>query len=163
MPQFILSSALGSGMDSDDEVCIPITTRHYKWSCNISGSVAEFPSTVIDMLDCGAHVVLIDLSLVKSLCLCCFCLPKPISVTAALQEGGVKAKELYEYVKLSVSSTNNAWTLNTFIAVLTPNLCVPLLLGSLFLELNHIVMDFKAGTTIDKLCGYDLLNPPKIK
>lgn len=45
-------------------------------------------------------------------------------------------------------------------AVVTPKLCVPLLLGLPFLSINHIVADFKLCSAIDKTNDYDLLNPP---
>jgi hypothetical protein len=159
------SAVLGSGSDSgdDDEVCTPIILRHFKWSCNLFGTVADFPITVNGMLDCGAHIVLIDPGLVEKLKIHRFKLNKPIPVTVAIQEDGIKVSHLYEYGKLSVSSPNNAWMSSTIKAVLAPNLCVPLLLGSPFLVSNHIVMDFKAGTAIDKCCGYNLLNPPALK
>jgi hypothetical protein len=161
----MLTSVLGNGSDSgseDDEVGTPITSHHYKWICNIWGNISNDPVTVNTLLDCRAHVVLIELSVVEKLGLCCFQLFKPLPVSNTLHEAGVKASQLLEYIKITVFSKDSAWTSSTIKAVITSNLCTPLLLGTPFLQFNHIVMDFKAGTAIDKRCNYNLLNPPKI-
>jgi hypothetical protein len=69
---------------------------------------------------------------------------------------------LYEYVKITPFSPDSAYVSRTIKAVVTPNLCVPLLLGLPFLAVNHIVADFVAHTAIDKHCNFDLLNPPSV-
>lgn len=45
-------------------------------------------------------------------------------------------------------------------SLVTPNLCVPLLLGLPFLMVNCIVIDFECRMAIEKTNGYDLLKPP---
>lgn len=55
---------------------------------------------------------------------------------------------------------NSSYVSCTIKAIVTPSLCVPLLLGLPFLVANHIVADFVACTAIDKQCNFDLLNPP---
>jgi hypothetical protein len=67
--------------------------------------------------------------------------------------------ELTEWVKLKLhdpSSFYSAWTVH---AIIAPALCVPVLLGLPFLVHNHIVIDHKAHTVIDKKSNFDLLNP----
>jgi hypothetical protein len=102
------SAILDSDTELDNKVCILLMIRHFCWSCMLPGANSEFPSTVNSMLDCGMHMVLISNSLVDNFGFCCFHLPNLIPVTAALQEGGIKANYLYEYIKISVSSSDNA-------------------------------------------------------
>lgn len=66
-------------------------------------------------------------------------------------------------MKIAPYAPDSAWTSQTVKAVITPNLCVPVLFGLPFLSINCIVTDFKDHTAIDKMCGYDLLNPPAHK
>jgi hypothetical protein len=44
-------------------------------------------------------------------------------------------------------------------AIVAPSLCVPVILGGPFLAHNNIVIDHTVRTAIDKLSGFDLLNP----
>lgn len=158
------SRVLGSGSETeDDEVCIPLTSQHYQWTGMVTGPNTDLPVAVNTMLDCGTHVVLIHPSLVEQLGLHCFCLFKPLPVSVAIEEGKMEEKHLHEYVKLALSSQDSVWTLNTIKDIIAPNLHVPVLLGTMFLKLNHIMMDFEVGMAVDKHCEYDLLNPPVIK
>lgn len=70
---------------------------------------------------------------------------------------------LYEYVKITQYTVDAAWMSHSVKAVITPMLCVPLLLGLPFLTVNHIVADFQHCSVIDRNNKYDLLNPPVIK
>jgi hypothetical protein len=67
---------------------------------------------------------------------------------------------LHEYVKIAPFALDSSYVSCTIKAIVTPKLCVPLLLGLLFLYANHIIADFFSCTAIDQTCGYDLLNPP---
>ena len=64
MPSAVIyeeSSSEGSdnaGFDVSD----PVPSRHLLWRCHINGQ-EEFPTTVLTMLDDGAHIVLIDAAL----------------------------------------------------------------------------------------------------
>jgi hypothetical protein len=112
------------------------------------------------MLDCGAHIVLIDAMLVKSLGLCRFCLHKPLLISVALNNSTSSDSHLYEYVKIALFAPDSSYISRTIKAIVMPSLCVPLLLGLPFLVTNNIVADFTARTAIDKDCNFDLLNPP---
>jgi hypothetical protein len=136
-----------------------VTTHHFRWPCQLTGPLTEFPLTINSMLDCGAHIILINPILVEKLSLRCFHLHKPIPVTTAIrEEGGVTASHLYKYMKISAVSVDKCWNSNMVKAVIAPKLCIPFLLGNPFLKLNHIVMDFRESTAMDKRCNYDLLN-----
>jgi hypothetical protein len=63
---------------------------------------------------------------------------------------------------LSLSSLDSAWSSRVIKAIVTPGLCLPIILGLPWLEWNHIVTDHAARTCIDKKTSYDLINPPII-
>jgi hypothetical protein len=88
-------------------------------------------------------------------------LHKPELVDVAFSKEKKKT-ELYYYVKLSLSSLDCAWTSRVVKAIVTPDLCLPIILGLPWLERNSIVTDHVARTCIDKINLYDLLNPPPI-
>jgi hypothetical protein len=128
------------------------------------GPGVDEPLTVTSMLDCGAHVALIDAALVFRLGLHLFHLHKPLPISVALNNTMCSDSHLHEYVKIAPFAPDSSYVSHTIKAVVTPSLCVPLLLGLPFLSINNIVADFIARTAIDKRCDYDLLNlPRKIK
>lgn len=69
---------------------------------------------------------------------------------------------LSEYCKLAVSSVDQDWTSMLVCAVVTLNLCFPIILGLPFLKVNKIVIDHNDGTVVGKQNQYDLLNPIKL-
>jgi hypothetical protein len=69
-------------------------------------------------------------------------------------------KTLTEWVKLKLYDPNELWTSRTVCAVVTPGLCMDIILGLPFLRMNKIVIDHEWNTCIAKESGYDLLNPP---
>jgi hypothetical protein len=91
------SAVLGSSSETEEEVS-PLTVSHLCWACMLMGPGAGEPVSVMGMLDCGAHVVLIDSWLVDQLRLCHFCLhkPLPISVMVALNSSAMSESQLYE-------------------------------------------------------------------
>jgi hypothetical protein len=131
------SVVLGSGSESEEEVS-PLTVLHLCWACMLMGPVADELITVNSMLDCGAHIILIDSVLVKKLGLCHFHLHNPLPICVALNNLTTSESHLYEYVKIAPYSPDPAWTSQTVKAVVTLKLCVPLLLGLPFLTVNHI-------------------------
>jgi hypothetical protein len=156
------SSVLDAGDTTDEEVCAPLTSRHYRWACKLSGPNTEFPVTVNSMIDIGAHGVFIDPSLVERLGLPRYKLHEPCHVDLALQNGKKTSTSLYEYVKIRPSSSDASWTSITLKAIIAPGLCVPILLGIPFLESNYIVIDCSLRTVIDKRCNYNLLDPEPV-
>jgi len=70
-----------------------------------------------------------------------------------------KKMKLYRYVKFTVTSTDNVWTSKVIHAIVAPGLCMPVILGLLFLIHNDIVTDHAQCSCIDKKMGYNLLNP----
>lgn len=131
--------------------------------CSLIGPSADEPITVNSMLDCGAHIVLINSMLADQLGLCWFCLHVPLPISIALNNSSTSDSHLHEYVKLAPYTPGSAWMSRAVKVIVTPGLCVPLLLGLPFLTVNHIVADFENRTAIDKDNAYDLLNPPPHK
>ena len=162
MGAIMLSTVLGAGSESEEDVSAPLTVKYLHWMCSLLGPSVDKPFTVDSMLDCRAHVMLINKTLVHLLGLHQFHLHKPLPISVALNNTTSSNSQLYEYVKIMPFSPDSAYVSYTIKAVVTPNLCVLLLLGLPFLAVNHIVADFVACTAIDKHCNFDLLNPPLV-
>jgi hypothetical protein len=73
--------------------------------------------------------------------------------------GELEEITMMEWVKLKVSDPSNLWTAKTVRAIVSPKLCSPVLLGLPFLVKNNIVIDHAACTVVDKMSGFDLMNP----
>ncbi|KIJ99028.1 hypothetical protein K443DRAFT_8699 [Laccaria amethystina LaAM-08-1] len=136
-------------------------SEHLIWNCQINSLTNDFPVKTPALIDNGAHLVLIHPELVDCLGLKKYRLKTPELVDVAFSNEKKKT-ELYHYVKLSLSSLDSAWTSRVIKAIVTPGLCLPIILGLPWLERNHIVTDHAAQTSIDKVELYDLLNPPHI-
>jgi len=117
----------------------------------VSGT-EEFLTDVLCLLDCGAYLNLIRPEAVMKLGLPIQRLYKPICVTLALN-GMDTAVWLTNYVRISLSSKNNAWSSKTVPLLIADGLCNEILLGLPFLTHNDIVIDAKARTVIDKKSG----------
>ncbi|EDR06062.1 uncharacterized protein LACBIDRAFT_329149 [Laccaria bicolor S238N-H82] len=139
-----------------------IRSKHLIWNCQINSLTNDFPVKTRALIDNGAHLVLIRPELVERLGLKQYKLNKPELVDVAFSNGKKKKTELYFYVKLALSSLDSAWTSHVVKALVTPGLCLPIILGLPWLERNFIVTDHAARTCIDKRNSYDLLNPPDI-
>jgi len=113
------------------------------------------------LLDNGTHLVLISPKLIEQLGLKIRTLHKPKLVNVAFSREKKKTK-LYHYIKLSLTSLDSIWTLHSVRAIITPSLCLPIILRLPWLQHNLIVTDHAACTCIDKKTLYDLLNPPPV-
>ena len=149
----------------------PFFEPHLWWRCSMDAS--DFmPQTINALIDPGSHAVLICTDMVDTLLLCCRLLHKPEIIELAMESDGQKSQiMLRKYVKLKLYDLSNYWWSRTVWAIITPALCMPVILGLLFLVHNHIVVDHANRTVIDKISGFDLLNlkplvtplPPKHK
>jgi hypothetical protein len=61
------SAVLGAGSESEEDMSAPLTVAHLQWLCCLMGPLVDEPITVKTMLDCRAHIVLIDELLVRLL------------------------------------------------------------------------------------------------
>ena len=163
LPVASILTNTAESVDSDDSVSPPLRLPHLFWPCNVFSSLTDFPVQLKTFLDCGSHLVLISPATVDSLALPRFTLSTPENIEVAIGDGSSKkCTTLYEYVKFSATSLDSLWTSRTVHALIAPGLCTPVLLGLPFLCHNKLVMDYEAGSCIDKKTGYDLLNPPPI-
>jgi hypothetical protein len=154
------SGVLGSGSELEDDVSAPLTVKHMHWLCLLLGPSVNKPLTVKGMLDCGAHMVLINEALVALVGLCHFCLHKPLPISVAVYNTTWSDSHLHEYIKIAPFAPDSSYVSHTIKAVITPGLSVLLLLRLPFLVMNNIIADFIAHTTIDKESNIDLLQPP---
>ena len=154
--------ALGTGnsdTDSESSNVSPISVPHYIWNANVHG-VDEFPTPIPCLLDNGAHLILIRPETVADLGLKIRKLHTPQRASVAI--GSRKHTFLLaDYVILSLSSLNNAWTSRPVRALIAHDLCVSILLGLPFLKYNKIVIDHDSDTAIAKDSNFDLLNENK--
>jgi hypothetical protein len=142
-------------------VTAPLTVPHLFRKCTLSGPTNSFPITVNALIDDGSHTVLISEYLTKSLGLKQHKLYEPMYVEMVMPEDGSKhVVQLNEWVKLSLYDVSSLWTSKTVHAVITPSLCVPVILGLPFLSHNNIMIDHAARMVIDKITDFDLLHPP---
>jgi hypothetical protein len=159
LPSSYQSFVLGHGSDSSEiaEDVSPISVPHLLWKATIWNKNDE-QIPVQCLLDNGAHLVLIRPETVALLHLPVHRLQEPICVSLALAQSFHTVSSFSDYVFISPSSLNNAWSSRPIRALVAPGLCTQILLGLPFLVHNKIVIDHEARTAIDKTCGFDLLN-----
>jgi hypothetical protein len=116
---------------------------------------------VTGMLDTGAHITLINKSMVKHLQLKVHQLKKPMPITVALNDSTTRTRHLDSYIFPSVTSTDNMWNAIQTKALVMPSLCTTVLFGLLWLKRNKIVIDLDGRSAINKETGYNLLDPAK--
>ena len=77
----------------------------------------------------------------------------------AMHDGQKNVIEFDEVVKLQLYDASGHYVSKSVHTVISPSLCVPILLGLPFLKHNNIIIDIKVNTAIDKNNGFNLLNP----
>ena len=152
---FVLGNGT-SDTESESSTVSPISVPHYIWHANVYGT-EEFPTPIPCLLDNGAHLILIRPETVADLGLKVRKLHTPERATVAINSQK-HTFHLSDYVVLSLSSRNNAWTSRPVRALIAHNLCVSILLGLPFLKHNKIIIDHDCDTVIAKESGFDLLN-----
>jgi len=148
--------------DSDAEPLVsPVSVPHLVWRANLFGR-NEFPVPVDCLLDNGSHLVLIRPETVANMGLPIRKLKEPIHILLALG-GENRVTRLTDFVSLSLSSLNNAWSSRPVSAIIAPGLCANILLGLPFLEHNHIVIDHSLRSAIHKPSGFNLVDETTIR
>ncbi len=142
----------------------PLRSKHFVWKCTVNGPNVDFPLTVSTLIDNGAHVMLIRPEVVQKLGLPIDQLAQPECIDVAIDSSNKEknAWELSQYVFLSVSSLDQSFHAKPVCALLTPGLCLPVILSLPWLENNKIVCDHTDHSWYVKLSGYNLLRPSKI-
>src|SRR6202522_1756321 len=163
LPSSLQSFVIGNGSDSSDiaEDMSPISVPHLFWNATVWNCNDE-QIKVKCMLDNGAHLVLIRPKTVASLGLPIHRLTEPICISLALSASLDTVSHFSDYVYLTASSLDNAWTSRPVRALVAPGLCTEILLGLPFLVHNKIVVDHDARTAIDKSSSFDLLNVTRV-
>jgi len=146
------SAVLGNGSFSEDDVSPPLHSKHFVAKFNIVAMHLDFPLMFSMLIDNGAHVVLICPKVIDVLKLKCHLLQTPETVSVAISENNKKKVKmtLHYYIKLEVTSLDNAWTSKAVHAIITPRLCMPVILGLPFLIHNDIATNHKERSCIDK-------------
>ena len=88
-------------------------------------------------------MILIQPELIAKLNLCIFPLGKPGVVDVVISTTTKKEITLSSYIKICATSLDGQWTSCTVYAVITPGLCMLIIFGLLFLEINSIIYDHK--------------------
>ena len=143
----------------------PIKSKHFIWDCSLIGPAVTFPVTKSALIDNGCHMVLIRPDLVAELGLPILTLKQPeeVDVAISFSKSGINRKKtsLVHYVKLRPFSTDSVFHSRLVHAVICPGLCMPIIFGLPFLELNDVICDHKNRTCIvrDRQLNYNLLKP----
>lgn len=162
------STVIGNGSFSEGDHSVslpPLKSKHFIWKCNVdSGPTVDFPVAAHALIDNGAHIVLIRPQLVEQLKLPIYALDEPEEVDVAIDTSCKKKQKqiLSSFVVLRVTSRDNAFLAKPVRALITPGLCMPVILGLPWLEHNKIVTDHAARSCIVKDLNYDILHPPPV-
>ncbi|KAF8885403.1 hypothetical protein CPB84DRAFT_1685520 [Gymnopilus junonius] len=156
------SAALGNGSESEDDVSSPFHIRHLLLKFKVLARHLDFALTFASLLDCGAHLVLMNPETADELQLERFALKKPELVNVTISKDKTEKMSLLQYVKFSITTLDNAWSSKTVCALIAPGLCMPIILRLPFLSHNKLVIDADSHTCIDKTTGYDLIEDGKL-
>jgi hypothetical protein len=143
----------------------PIKSKHFIWNCILTSPLVTFPMKKPALINNGCQMVLIHPNLVEQLGLQIFTLKQPEEVDVAISflKTGIayKRNSLVNYVKLHPYSHDSICHSHQLHAVICPGLCMPLIFGLPFLELNDVTCDHKNNECIvqDKNLNYNLLKP----
>ena len=132
----------------DSFVSTPLKIPHIRWPCLLQQAGSSVPLRTKALIDNGSFLVLIREDFVKQLRYVPLRLPEPITVS----DYGVKSEtSLIYYVDIQPSSICESWCSAPVHAVVSPNLCAPLVLGLPFLNVNKLVIDHETFCVLDKV------------
>jgi hypothetical protein len=143
------SAVLGNSSESE-YINTPFFIPQFFPDLFIGGSSAVTELLVCALINNDSDLILIDPVYADRLGLAHRKLPSLKEIVMAVGNGEKEVFLFDEYVPLTVVSSNQAWTSCVCHAILTPNLCVPILLGNPFLATKSIVIDHESHTCIDK-------------
>ena len=145
-------------LKADSEFVAPMTVPHMFWHASTS-MPNSLPIQFDCLLDIGLLLVIIREQLVKDLNLRHHKLHEPIISELAMQPDGPKFLKFTHFIKLKLYDSSGTYVTKTVHAVISPTLCVLVLLGLPFLKHNNIVIDVDCRTAIDKKNNFNLLHP----
>ena len=144
-----------------------IKSRHLIWNCLLTGPLVDFPVTKPSLINNGCHMVLICPDIIAELGLPIFNLhePEQVDVAISFSKAGIEWKKhlLVQYCKVCPFSSDSIFHSRLVHTVICPGLCMPIIFGLPFLEINDIICDHKWQACIvqDKKLNYNLLAPVK--
>jgi hypothetical protein len=161
---FAPSSMLGNGTNSGESNSVsditPWKCKHFVWNCFTDGPLTEFPLKVSSLVDNRCYLVLIQPDIVEQLGLLILQLKNPETIDVAIKDWKMEEKMILDtFVILHATSLDQQWTSKCVHAIVTPNLCMPIIFSLSFLMHNDIVTDHAACSCVDKKSGYSLMNP----
>jgi hypothetical protein len=118
----------------------PLKCDHLTWNCITDGGTAGLSVKTTTLIDSGAHMMFIRPDLVKELELHTFCLNEPELVSIAIDAQGPAL--LTHYAQVTCTSPDNNFCSKVLNTVIAPKLCMPIILGLLFLCNHNIVCNY---------------------
>ena len=154
------SPDIGDNAGDDSFVSVPFKVPHISWPCLLQHVGSTVPVKVKALIDNGSFLVLICEDFACELCYVLLLLPELITVS----DYGVKSEtSLNHYVDIQPSSICQTWSSALVHAVVSPNLCTPLVLGLPFLNVNKLVIDHDTFSVFDKVNNVDICGLHHIK
>jgi hypothetical protein len=145
------------GEDSEDDFNVQVSDykhRHLRFDCVVHGANHETKDLNV-FLDCGEPYVLIHSSLVQSLGLKQRRLPRIEKFEVATRNPIPTSVTHFVWLRLSIPVSN--WTSRKVMALVSPSLNMPLLLGLPWLAKNRLVTDYEERTCVCKDNNVDIL------
>ncbi|KIL54421.1 hypothetical protein M378DRAFT_182546 [Amanita muscaria Koide BX008] len=134
--------------------------KHLRFDCVVHGANHETKNLNV-FLDCGAPYVLIHTSLVQSLGLKQRRLPKTENFEVATRNP--IPNSVTHYVWLRISVPVSGWIAKKVMALVSPSLSMPLLLGLPWLSKNRLVTDYELRSCVCKDDNIDILRPSLVR
>ncbi len=139
----------------------PLKGKHFIWQCMLMNPAQtdSLQMNTCALIDSRAHMVLIRPDLVTCLQLPSLPLPQPERIAVAI-DATKRPDKITHYISLQPSSTDGKFQSKPLLAVITPGLCVPIILGLPFLTVNKVICNYAEWTcmVMNVLPPYDLLN-----
>ncbi|KDQ54033.1 hypothetical protein JAAARDRAFT_49403 [Jaapia argillacea MUCL 33604] len=155
----VIPSSVLEGSDSENKYVPCFLLPNLLWTVHINGPNSSSSEHIQALIDPGSHTVLIDKALVNQLGLVKRSLKVPMKCGEAMKGTTL----LTHWVRLKLDSVNYCFRSVIVPAVVLPSLCVPVLLGLLFLTQNRLLVDCESRSVVHKPMGIDLLAPPAIR
>jgi hypothetical protein len=137
----------------------PIAVPHLLWSSVISHAETAEPVPVTSMIDTGSFLVLISAETVTRCALQRKPLKSPVYTRSAFDNTPHTHKE---FVRLKLHDPEFRWSARSVKALIADSLCHNIVVGLPFAHRNHLVIDVRKRTVVDKTSGFDLLHPSPV-
>ena len=140
---FVTDKSLSEGSDTSvsSVSAAPLKEKHFVWTCQLSNITDRLSLKVKALIDGGAHMVLVRPDIAARLALPKFPLTNPEQINVAMGTPN-EIEKLTHYVVIKPSSLDSIFLSQPLHAVIAPGLCMPIILGLLFLTSNKIVCNY---------------------